>query len=89
MELKDTVDMMLSSDYKEQMKAEYWQVDIRINSLSRLLENWDNLDFEPTCPKKLLELQLDAMCQYASTLATRAALESVDLLEGLPAKENE
>jgi hypothetical protein len=89
MELKDTVNMMLSADYKERMKAEYWQVDIRINSLSRLLDNWDSLDFEPTCPKQLLELQLDAMCQYASTLATRAALESVDLMEGLPAEEGE
>jgi hypothetical protein len=89
MELKDTVSMILSSDYKERMKAEYWQMDTRIDSLSRLLENWDNLDFEPTCPKKLLELQLEAMCEYASTLATRAALESVDLLEGLPAEEDE
>jgi hypothetical protein len=80
--------MMLSSDYKERLKAEYWQLDIRINSLSRLLENWDNLDFEPKCPKKLLELQLESMCQYASTLATRAALESVDLLEGLPTENN-
>lgn len=29
MELKDTVEMMLSADYKERFKAEYYQLKIR------------------------------------------------------------
>lgn len=89
MQLKDTIDMMLSDDYKERFKSEYWQLETRMRSLARLLDNWYSLDFEPSCPKKLLELQLEAMAQYASCLATRAALEGVDLMEGLPAENEE
>ena len=29
MELKDTIELMNSSDYKERFKAEYWQTKIR------------------------------------------------------------
>ena len=31
--LKDTVSWMLSSDWKDQLKAEYWQLRIRISNL--------------------------------------------------------
>ena len=33
--LADTVDWMLSEDHKKQLKAEYWQIDMRIESLYR------------------------------------------------------
>lgn len=29
MELKDTIELMTSEDYKERFKAEYWQAKIR------------------------------------------------------------
>lgn len=29
MELKDTIEMMNSDDYKEQLKADYWQTKIQ------------------------------------------------------------
>lgn len=35
MELKDTVEMMTSSDYKERFKAEYYQLKLRYNKLLR------------------------------------------------------
>ena len=38
MELKDTVEMMSSEDYKERFKAEYYQVKIRYGKLKYMLE---------------------------------------------------
>ena len=37
-ELKDTVEMMNSTDYKERFKAEYQQVVIRYKKLKAMLE---------------------------------------------------
>lgn len=53
MTLKDTVEMMNSDDYKERFKAEYYQLEIRVNGLKKMLYKWDNgeLDFTPTCPR--------------------------------------
>lgn len=39
MELKQTVEMMNSADYKERFKAEYMQVVIRYKKLANMLEN--------------------------------------------------
>ncbi|WP_438361663.1 crAss001_48 related protein, partial [Parafannyhessea umbonata] len=41
--------------------------------------DWDNLGFEPTCPRELLERQLSAMGVYAGVLRKRASLEGVEL----------
>ncbi len=38
MELKDTIEMMNSEDYKERFKAEYYQTLIRYNKLSEMVE---------------------------------------------------
>ena len=55
MELKETVDLMNSEDYKERFKAEYLQTKIRYNKLHSMLVKWDakTLSFTPTCPKTL------------------------------------
>lgn len=37
--LKDTVDIMCSTDYKERFIAEYKQLEIRILGLERMLDN--------------------------------------------------
>lgn len=36
MELKDTVELMLSDDYRDRMKAEYWKTKIRYDKLDRM-----------------------------------------------------
>lgn len=81
MELKDTIALMTSEDYRERFKAEYLQLKIRIEKLSAMLEKWDagELDFEPTCPKDLLEEQCNHMDDYRMTLERRARLEGIDL----------
>ena len=54
MELKDTVQMMNSADYKDRFEAEYYQIVIRYEKLKAMLEKWDKgeLNFTPTCPRK-------------------------------------
>ena len=79
MELKDTVEMMLSDDYKERFKAEYWQLKIRHDKLQKMVNNWDNLDFTPTCPYSIYMYQLIAMDDYLMQLRYRAKLEEVEL----------
>lgn len=37
MELKDTIDLMLSEDYKDRFKAEYYQTKIRYDKLHKML----------------------------------------------------
>ena len=37
MELKDTVELMTSEDYKERFRAEYWQTKIRYDRLMNML----------------------------------------------------
>ena len=37
MQLKDTVEMMNSEDYKERFKAEYYQLSIRLYNLTSML----------------------------------------------------
>lgn len=79
MELKDTIDMMLSPDYKERFRAEYYQVAIRHYKLQTMLNKWKmgELDFQPTCSMAQLEWQLDAMGDYKNILETRARMENI------------
>ena len=81
MELKDTIELMNSSDYKDRFEAEYQQVKIRHEKLPKMLVKWDagTLDFEPTCSKALLMEQERYMREYIRCLETRAEIEGVDL----------
>ena len=81
MQLIDTVELMLSDDYKERFKAEYAQLVIRYYGLRNMLEKWDNgtLEFEPTCPRSTYNLQIKAMTDYIAVLEARAVMENVDL----------
>lgn len=79
MELKDTVEMMLSDDYKERFKAEYYQVKIRTQKLQGILETWNALNFEPVCDYKIFWEQYTTMNQYLEKLLKRAFVEGIDL----------
>ena len=83
MELKDTVEMMNSADYKERFKAEYQQVTIRYKKLEAMLEKWDKgeLNFTPTCPRSTYNMQVRVMTDYIAVLEARAVMEGVDLEE--------
>lgn len=81
MELKDTVEMMNSADYKERFKAEYMQLNIRIGKLAGMLSAWSvgELGFPPACSYALLEAQLNAMNTYRYFLEERARIEGIEL----------
>lgn len=80
-ELKDTIVMMDSEDYKERFKAEYWQNTIRRDKLAAMLDKWDKggLNFEPICPRSTYNMQIKAMDDYIAVLEARAVMESIKL----------
>lgn len=79
MELEETIEDMLSSDYKRRFIAEYNQLKIRCDKLRKMVDNWDNLNFKPTCEKEIYELQLYFMLGYLGILNNRAEIEGIDL----------
>ena len=81
MELKDTIEMMQSTDYKERFKAEYQQTKIRYTKLHNMLVKADahTLDFTPTCPLDLLREQKAARGKYLYCLEVRAEIEGIKL----------
>ena len=81
MQLKDTVEMMESTDYKDRFRAEYLQLEIRVNGLRNMLKKYKNgtLTFKPSCSYDLLNGQLKAMELYATYLDERAEIEEIDL----------
>lgn len=80
-DLKDTTDLMISTDYKERFAAEYYQTKIRCEKLKSMLDKYlgGTLQFKPTCPYNLLFEQYVYMCGYLECLKKRMALEGVDL----------
>lgn len=81
MDLKDTVEGMLSEDYKERFKAEYLQTKIRYNKLHTMIIKYEAgvLNFQPTCPIELLKNQAKYMGMYLYQLEVRAQLEGIKL----------
>lgn len=76
-----TVPYMLSEDYTDRFKAEYYQLIIRFFKLNSMLTqlNEGTLDFEPTCPKNVLEKQMDIMQDYMNVLCERSKIENISL----------
>ena len=85
MELKETVELMNSKDYKERFVAEYHQVKIRYEKLKDFcnkIEVETMLGKEVTkhdCPLELLREQQKYMGLYLSVLEKRALIENVEL----------
>lgn len=79
MELKDTLEDMLSDDYKKRFIAEYNQLYCRIQKLDHILDNWDNLDFTPTSSYDDLLMQYYYMGMYKKILIKRAHKEHIKL----------
>lgn len=73
--------LMLNSDYKERLIKEYTELKTRYNRLQEMLNKWDEgkLDFTPTCPRELYNMQLRAMKEYLDILVIRAKFEGIQL----------
>lgn len=81
MNLKETVPMMESADYKERFKAEYNQVKIRYDKLDEMTVKYEagTLNFTPLCSLELLKEQKKYMGCYIRCLKIRAEIEGIDL----------
>ena len=81
MELKDTIEMMQSDNFKERFKAEYWQTKIRYEKLHNMLIKADagTLNFTPVCPLDIFREQKANMGRYLYCLEVRAEMEGIDL----------
>lgn len=80
-DLKNTINLMVSSDYKERFIAEYAQLYIRCRKLEDMLAVWDagNLSFTPTCPREIYVEQVEHMEGYLKILMERSVIEGIEL----------
>lgn len=83
MELKETIKLMNSEDYKDRFKAEYLQAKIRYDKLDAMTVKYEagTLDFTPDCPLELLKEQKSYMGNYIRCLKIRAEIEGIILQE--------
>ena len=81
MKLQDTIVLMNSIDFKDRVRAEYYQLKIRYEGLARLLKGYreGTLNFTPTCSYDLLHTQLVYMEHYMNILEERSKIENVEL----------
>lgn len=81
MELKDTVELMNSSDYKDRLKAEYYQAKIRYDKLYDMTVKYEanTLTFTPKCSLALLKEQKMYLGNYIRILKIRAEIERIEL----------
>lgn len=91
-ELKETMKLMTSADYRERFAAEYWQAKIRYEKLkafntkieaAQLVDRSEiesNLK-EPIhdCPAEILKEQQHVLGEYLHILEIRAVIENIDL----------
>ena len=79
MELEDTIEGMLSSDYSERLKAEYDQASIRLRKLTKFLNKYEddpkNVILE--CPVDMLYKTKFCLELYRSALQDRLIYEVI------------
>ena len=81
MELERLIELMKSEDYKDRFRAEYYQLEDRIDKLANMLEKYKagTLNFTPSCSYDLLSYQLQTMNAYKRVLEERAEIEGIEL----------
>ena len=85
MDYKDTVNGMLSSDYKERFVAEYQQTKIRYEKLKKFCNKIEAAEImnrkQPPhdCPIHMLREQQNVMGAYLRILELRAEIEGIEL----------
>ena len=72
MELKETIDLMLSDNRKDRLKAEYWQTKARLGKLTSYIEKLE-AGGEPDVDDSIdvLQAQYTAMKEYLYFLELR------------------
>lgn len=80
-ELKDTAELMVSTDYKDRFKAELYQLGIRLYGLTEMIHKYETgtLPFTPKCSIETLVAQKNYMTEYLEILQVRAEIEGIEL----------
>ena len=80
-ELSETVLLMNSPDWKDRMRAEYYQLEIRMSKLLDYINmiHHGKCKNTPKTPTSLLYQQWKAMDEYRAILKRRAEYEGVTL----------
>lgn len=83
MELKETIEMMNSADFKERFRAEYFQTKIRYEKLKEMCNKYEagTLNFTPSCSLETLRKQQEHVGLYLNDLEIRAEIEGINLEE--------
>ena len=81
MELERLIELMKSEDYKDRFRAEFYQLEDRIDKLVNMLEKYKagTLNFTPSCSYELLSYQLQTMNAYKRVLEERAEIEGIEI----------
>ena len=81
MELERLIELMKREDYKDRFRAEYYQLEDRIDKLVNMLEKYKagTLNFTPSCSYELLSYQLQTMNAYKRVLEERAEIEGIEI----------
>ena len=85
--LEDTIALMTSSDFKDRLRAEYWQTKLRYENLKKLnnvieASEYGIVEFSKDAfktPRELFRAQQAAMGEYLHILEIRAIAERVEL----------
>lgn len=84
MELKETIDLMLSEDRKERLKAEYWQTKARLEKLDAYIAKADAGEpIEAEDSLEVLMAQGAAMHEYFYFLEMRMKMNGFIEAEGV------
>lgn len=81
MELKDTVELMTSADWKDRFKAEYLQTKIRYNKLHKMIVGREvgKMTFDTPIPLESWKAQASHMGQYLFELEKQAMIHGIEL----------
>ncbi len=82
--LEDTVNLMLSKDYKDRMRGEYWQCLLRMRGLDKFIKDVRDgkLPKGFNTPISMLIHQLHTMLAYLNSLANRCLQENIVIHTG-------
>lgn len=82
MELKDTIHAMQSEDWKERLKAEYYQTRIRYDALDAAIIKHEAGELPELAESiDVIKAQGSAMAEYLYCLKIRLALAGVEISE--------
>ena len=75
MTFKETIPMMMSDNYSDRLKAEYFQLKIRTEEIKETLDRYP----PPLINLNLLAAQYKAMQMYQKILEARLVEEDIDI----------